>query len=309
MEDGAVAGTTTLSILRPVSGGIAVTFYGVRGSTPCAGPQYARYGGQSSCVVVEAPDQHPIIFDLGTGLRQYGCEFTGLFHGTALLSHLHWDHVQGLPFFVPLHVPGATLDVYGPRQTEGPLGDVFAEMMRPPFFPIRPTDLAGDIRFHGTADDDFPVGLAKVRSRSVRHVGATLGFRVEWNGTSIAYLPDHGPGTVPSDADDYVPPEVLELCDGVDLLIHDAQHTPAEYEAKRHWGHCTIDYAVLVAREAGARKLALFHHDPIHGDDAMDAIGRDANELAARMGVPDVVAARDGMQLHFAAHPADPLSA
>ena len=306
MEDGAVAGTTTLSILRPVSGGIAVTFYGVRGSTPCAGPQYARYGGQSSCVVVEAPDQHPIIFDLGTGLRQYGCEFTGLFQGTALLSHLHWDHVQGLPFFVPLHVPGATLDVYGPRQTEGPLGDVFAEMMRPPFFPIRPNDLAADIRFHDTAEDDFPVGLAKVRSRWVRHVGATLGFRVEWNGTSVAYLPDHGPGTVPSHADDHIPPAVLELCDGVDLLIHDAQHTNEEYEAKRHWGHCTIDYAVLVAREAGARKLALFHHDPVHGDDAMDAIGRDAKELAARMGVPEVVVARDGMQLHFAAHPAAP---
>jgi len=293
-----------LSILPPVSGGIALTFYGVRGSTPCAGPEYARYGGQSSCVVLDAPDQHPIVFDLGTGLRQYGLECTGTFHGTALLSHLHWDHVQGLPFFVPLHQRGATLDVYGPRQTEGPLGEVFAQMMRPPFFPIRPTDLEGEVRFHGTADDDFPIGLAKVRSRFVRHVGATLGFRVESNGMSIAYLPDHGPGTVPSDADDYVPPEVLELCDGVDLLIHDAQHTPAEYEAKRHWGHCTVDYAVLVAREAGARKLALFHHDPIHGDDAMDAIGREACELAAKMGVPEVVVARDGLQLHLAAHPA-----
>jgi len=297
-----------LSILRPVSGGIAVTFYGVRGSTPCAGPQFARYGGQSSCVVLQAADQQPIIFDLGTGLRQYGidCMAGGPFHGTALLSHLHWDHVQGLPFFVPLHKPGATLDVYGPHQTEGPLGEVFAQMMRPPFFPIRPTDLEGDVRFHGIVDDDFPIGLAKVRSRFVRHVGSTLGFRVEWNGISIAYLPDHGPGTIPSDADDYVPPEVLELFDGVDLLIHDAQHTPAEYELKRHWGHCTVDYSVLVAREAGARHLTLFHHDPIHGDDDMDAIGRDAAELAARMGVPELSVARYGMQLHLAAHPAVP---
>ena len=166
-----------LSILRPVLGGLSVTYYGVRGSTPCAGPQFARYGGQSSCVVLHAADQPPIIFDLGTGLRQYGleCMADGPFHGTALLSHLHWDHVQGLPFFVPLHVPGATLDVYGPHQTEGPLGDVFAQMMRPPFFPIRPTDLEGDVRFHGIVDDDFPIGLAKIRSRFVRHVGATLG--------------------------------------------------------------------------------------------------------------------------------------
>jgi phosphoribosyl 1,2-cyclic phosphodiesterase len=181
--------------------------------------------------------------------------------------------VQGLPFFVPLHKPGATLDVYGPHQTEGPLGEVFAQMMRPPFFPIRPTDLEGDVRFHGIVDDDFPIGLAKVRSRFVRHVGSTLGFRVEWNGISIAYLPDHGPGTIPSDADDYVPPKCRSR-DGVDLLIHDAQHTPVS-TVQRHWGHCTVDYAVLVARKR-ARQLTLFHHDPIHGDDDMDAIGRDA---------------------------------
>ena len=294
-----------MTILRSVSGGIAIKFYGVRGSTPCTGPEFARYGGHSSCVVLEAPDQQPIVFDLGTGLRPYGLDVEGIFNGTALLSHLHWDHVQGLPFFVPLHQEGATLDVYGPRQADGPLGEVFEQMMRPPFFPIRPTDLIGDVRFHDTADDDFPVGLAKVRSRWVRHCGPTLGFRVEWNGVSVAYLPDHGPGTVVTDADDYVPPEVLELCDGVDVLIHDAQHTLSEYEPKRHWGHCTIDYAVLVAREAGARNLVLFHHDPIHGDDEMDRIGRDAGELGARMGVPEVSVARDGMTLQLDAQPSE----
>jgi ribonuclease BN (tRNA processing enzyme) len=211
--------------------------------------------------------------------------------------------MQGLPFFLPLHQEGSTLDVYGPRQAEGPLGAVFAQMMRPPFFPIRPTDLPGEIRFHDTADDDFPVGLAKVRSRWVRHVGPTLGFRVEWNGVSIAYLPDHGPGTVPGDADDYVPPGVLELCDSVDVLIHDAQHTTEEYEPKRHWGHCTIEYALHVARESGAKNLVLFHHDPLHGDEEMDRIASDAGELAARMGVPEVTVARDGLVLHPAAHP------
>ena len=292
----------TLGILRHVSGGVTVKFYGVRGSTPCTGAEFARYGGHSSCVVLEAPDQPPLLFDLGTGLRPYGMTCEGIFHGSALLSHLHWDHMQGLPFFLPLHVEGATLDVYGPRQADGPLGEVFAQMMRPPFFPIRPTDLIGTVRFHDTADDDFPVGLAKVRSRWVRHVGPTLGFRVEWNGVSIAYLPDHGPGTVVEHADDFVPPEVLELCDGVDVLIHDAQHTRAEYEPKRHWGHCTVDYAVLVAREAGARSLVLFHHDPLHADADMDRIGDDASELAASMGVPEVVVARDGMVLELEAH-------
>jgi phosphoribosyl 1,2-cyclic phosphodiesterase len=294
-----------LTNVRPVSVGVAITFHGVRGSTPCTGPDFARYGGHSSCVVLESPDQPPIIFDLGTGLRPYGLTCKGVFHGTALLSHLHWDHMQGLPFFLPVLQEGASLDIYGPRQAEGSLGEVFAQMMRPPFFPIRPADLPGDVRFHDTAEDDFPVGLAKVRSRWVRHVGPTLGFRVEWNGVSIAYLPDHGPGTVVSDADDYIPPGVLELCDGVDVLIHDAQHTSSEYEPKRHWGHCTVEYALHVARETGARNLVLFHHDPLHGDDQMDRIGADAADLGARMGIPEVTVARDGLQLHLAAHPAE----
>ena len=294
-----------LTNLGSVSGGITITFHGVRGSTPCAGPAFDRYGGHSSCVAVETGDQPPILFDLGTGLRPYGLTCEGVYHGTALLSHLHWDHMQGLPFFLPLHKEGATLDVYGPRQAEGSLGEVFAQMMRPPFFPIRPADLQGEVRFHDTADDDFPVGLAKVRSRWVRHVGPTLGFRVELNGVSIAYLPDHGPGTVVSDADDYIPPGVLELCDGVDVLIHDAQHTFEEYEPKRHWGHCTVEYALHVARESGVRNIVLFHHDPLHDDDEMDRIGHDAAELGARMGIPEVTVARDRLVLQLAAHPAD----
>ncbi len=282
-----------------MSGGMRVVFNGVRGSTPCAGPEYTRFGGHSSCVALETDDAPPILFDLGTGLSPYGCRSTGEFHGTALLSHLHWDHVQGLPFFIPLHRDGSSLDVFGPRQEGGSLGEVFAEMMRPPFFPIVPDQLAGAVRFHDTGDDDFPVGGAKVRSRWVRHVGPTLGYRVDLNGLSVAYVPDHGPGCNPDHADDYIPHEMLELCDGVDVLIHDAQHTPAEYEPKRHWGHCTVDYAAHVAREAGARHLVLFHHDPSHSDDDMVAIERSAADLAARIGAPEVTAAYDGLEIEL----------
>jgi len=282
-----------------MSGGMRVVFNGVRGSTPCAGPEYARFGGHSSCVALEPDDAPPIIFDLGTGLRPYADRCTEEFHGTALLSHLHWDHVQGLPFFTPLHREGSTFDVYGPRQEAAPLGDVFAEMMRPPFFPILPSQLTGDVRFHSTGEDDFPVGGAKVRSRWVRHVGPTLGFRVEFHGLTVAYVPDHGPGCHPEHPDDYIPPEMLELCDGVDVLIHDAQHTPAEYEAKRHWGHCTVDYAVHVAREAGARRLVLFHHDPSHGDDDLDVIERAASDLSAHIGGPEVTAGYDGLEIEL----------
>jgi phosphoribosyl 1,2-cyclic phosphodiesterase len=299
-----------------MSGGIKVTFHGVRGSTPCDGPQLARYGGNTSCVSVEVEGQDPIVFDLGTGLRNFGiallenggCEE---FQGTVLLSHLHWDHVQGLPFFVPLHTPGAELDVYGPRQAEGPLGEVFTGMMQPPYFPITPQQLEGDVRFHDVGDDDFPLSTtAKVRSRWIRHVGPTLGYRLEWQGLSIAYLSDHGQGCVGTgckDAglsadhdDDYVPEDVLDLCDGVDLLIHDAQHTPSEFEMKRHWGHCTIDYAVHVAKESGAQRLALFHHDPAHDDDTIDRLLVQASDAAAHIGAGEVLAASEGLTLDLA---------
>lgn len=281
-------------------GGMRVVFNGVRGSTPCAGPEYAHFGGNSSSVALEFDDAPPILFDLGTGVRPYARRVDGDFNGSVLLSHLHWDHVQGLPFFTPLHREGSTLDVFGPRQDDGQLGEVFSDLMRPPFFPIRPVQLIGDIRFHDTGEDDFPVGGAKVRSRWVRHVGRTLGFRVEFNGVSVAYVPDHGPGCNPDHSDDYIPHEVLELCDGVDVLIHDAQHTAAEYEAKRHWGHCTSDYAVHVARESGARRLVLFHHDPGHGDDDIRDIEKHAADYAAHIGAPEVTAGYEGLEIELA---------
>jgi phosphoribosyl 1,2-cyclic phosphodiesterase len=247
-------------------------------------------------VSLTADGHAPVVLDLGTGLTPYGEQLgrTTVFNGAVLLTHLHWDHVQGLPFFGPMHQPESTLDVYGPRQDAGPLGNVFGDLMRPPFFPIRPDQLGATIRFHDTGDDDFPVGQAKIRSRWVRHVGPTLGFRVDLNGASVAYISDHGPGCR-DDSDDFVPDEILELCDGVDVLIHDAQHTGEEYGPKRSWGHCTYDYAVHVARESGARMLALYHHDPAHGDEAIDAITVRAADTSAHVGGPEVFAAAEGL--------------
>jgi phosphoribosyl 1,2-cyclic phosphodiesterase len=298
--------------LRPEDHGVAtgnlvgvpavthVNFWGVRGSTPCDGRQFDRYGGNTSCVEVASEGHDPIIFDLGPGLRNYGHTLAaeGKLDGyrpTALLTHLHLDHIQGLPFFAPLSAGGGAVTVVGPHQEEGPLGTVFRQVMSPPYFPITPEELRGDVAFESVANDDFALNGAKVRSRWVRHTDPTLGFRVEMEGVSVAYLSDHGPGTVPEDADDYVPRDVLELGDGVDLLIHDAQHTVDEYEIKRTWGHCTIDYAVHVAKEAGARQLALFHHCPSHGDERLDTILRDARETSARINGPEVFAAADGL--------------
>lgn len=276
---------------------LTVTFYGVRGSTPCPCEANRRYGGNTACVALEVPGESPIVFDIGTGLRLWGATLPadGSFSGTALVTHMHWDHVQGLPFFTPIDRVGATLDVYGPTPEEGPWGDVFRDLMKPPYFPVRPDELRGDIRFHDVNDDDIAFGNAKVKVRPVPHTGPNNGYRVDWNGVSVAYVSDHqGPSGL-----DTVSEAVLELCDGVDLLIHDAQYTPAEWEQKAHWGHCTIDYAVFVAREAGARSLALFHHDPAHGDDEMDRLLVDARHTAERLGVDEVMAAYEGLTVSF----------
>jgi phosphoribosyl 1,2-cyclic phosphodiesterase len=297
-----VEGQTWVSSASNMVGGSSVHFYGVRGSTPCDNPGIARYGGNTSCVVLDVAGHAPIVFDLGTGLRAYGHQLAtaGLeagFRGTVLLTHLHWDHIQGLPFFHPLAHPDSALDVHGPLQAEGPLGDVFEGVMRPPYFPIRSRDLPADIRFHGVGDDQFCIGDAKVRSCWVRHTDPALGFRVDVAGTSVAYISDHGQGCGDDDPLDHIPAKVLELCDGVDLLIHDAQHTADEFATKAHYGHCTVGYAVHVAREAGARQIALFHHDPAHDDDEVDRILLSARDASARTGGPEVVAAREGMDL------------
>lgn len=277
-----------------------VTFYGVRGSTPCDCEEQKRYGGNTSCVALEGPDETPVIFDLGTGLRYFGAgqPTDGSFRGAVLLSHLHWDHMQGLPFFSPVDRPGAHLDVYGPEQEEGPLGDVFTGIMRPPYFPVTPYELRGTIDFHDRGDSDWEFDGRRLMSRWVRHNGPTLGYRVEWNGHSVAYIPDHGPGTVPEDADDHIPRRVHELCDGVDLLIHDAQYSPDEYAQKRHFGHCTVQYAVHVAKECGVKTLAMFHHDPYHDDDEIDRLLDEARADAAGSGV-DVIAAHEGLVMSF----------
>jgi phosphoribosyl 1,2-cyclic phosphodiesterase len=267
----------------------------VRGSCPCASEANRRYGGNTACVALEVPGEDPIIFDLGTGLRNFGTTqpTDGTFRGTALVTHIHWDHVQGLPFFPPIHQVGARLDIYGPHQAEGPLGEVLGGLMCRPYFPIHYSELEGDVEFHDVTDEEVKVGRAKVKVRPVPHNGPTVGYRVDWDGLSVAYVSDHqAPHNLKSISDG-----VLELADGVDLLIHDAQYTPAEFSVKETWGHCTVDYAVLVAKEAGAKRLALFHHDPAHSDEDLDHLLEMARCTALHAGVPEVVSAYEYLQL------------
>jgi phosphoribosyl 1,2-cyclic phosphodiesterase len=270
-----------------------VTFYGVRGSTPCPAERTHRYGGNTSCVALESAGKEPIVLDLGTGLRAWGdvLPHDGSFKGHALVSHLHWDHVQGLPFFVPVLKDGASFDVYGPPTEDCSLAGCFERFVSPPYFPVEIAELPGRIRFHDAVDTELPVGDAKVTVREVPHTGLTNGYRIEQNGTVVAYVSDH---QMPMDGSGRITDEVLELCDGADLLIHDAQYTPEEFAQKAHWGHCTVDFAVEVAAAASVDLLALFHHDPSHDDAMVDCLLAGARKRAAGR-VGEVIAASEGL--------------
>ncbi len=271
-----------------------VSFYGVRGSTPCSCGSNARYGGNTSSVVVEAPGSPPILLDLGTGVRFYGETLppTQPLRAVALVTHLHWDHVQGLPFFAPVLRPGSHLDIYAPHPGCGlTLEEAFDQSMRPPYFPVRLSDLRGEISFHARDTGQFTVGEVQVTVAPVPHNGPTVGFRLDWRGRSLAFVPDH---QQPLDGGREVAESVLALADGVDLLIHDAQFTRDEFSAKRDWGHSTVEYAVDVALQAGAGMLALYHHDPNHDDATVDRLTADAR--AHRGCRPlEVLAAHEGL--------------
>jgi phosphoribosyl 1,2-cyclic phosphodiesterase len=270
---------------------LTVAFHGVRGSTPVCGPDVMRYGGNTSCVVVDGVGPEPLILDLGTGLRRYGAAHGRRpFVGTALVSHLHWDHVQGLPFFVPVLMPGARLQILGPAPTEyRTLKAAFEMFMRPPFFPVSLEQLAGRVDIDHCPTDSFRVGTARVLAREIPHCGRALGFRITAGNATLAYLPDH---QQPMDGSFDVPDSVMELCEGADLLIHDSQYLPEEFAVKSDWGHCTL----MVARRAGVRRLALFHHDPTRTDDALDKNLACTRAMGAQLGV-DVFAAAEGMRV------------
>jgi phosphoribosyl 1,2-cyclic phosphodiesterase len=235
---------------------------------------------------------------MGTGLRYFGKTqaHDGSFRGTCLVTHLHWDHTQGLPFFTPMLYPGAQLDVYAPVQDDGrSVTEVFRSTIRPPLFPIGLEEWPGTYRFHGVGDDTFSIGDVQVTSRLVPHVGATLGYRLDWNGVSIAYISDH---QQPYDGSYRASDGAAELAEGADLVIHDSQYTQDEFARKFNWGHCTVDYAVWFASHCHARTLALFHHDPTRNDEAIDALGDCAAKAGQLLGL-DVIVAREGLTVEL----------
>jgi ribonuclease BN (tRNA processing enzyme) len=199
--------------------------------------------------------------------------------------------VQGLPFFTPLLHADTRLVVHGPKpEAFDDLRAAFDAFMRPPYFPVTLERFAGRVEFSPFDAGAFTVDGARVVAAEIPHTDRTFGYRIDTGHATIAYLPDH---QQPVDGGYHVADAALALCDGVDLLIHDAQYVPAEFAKRADWGHCTVDYALAVARQAGVKRLALFHHDPVRTDDALDALVRCARAEAERWGIEVFAAAED----------------
>jgi phosphoribosyl 1,2-cyclic phosphodiesterase len=257
--------------------GVRLWLLGVRGSTPAPGPDFVVVGGNTSCVAVALDDGPPVlVLDAGTGLRRLTALLDSQpFRGTIALTHLHWDHVQGLPFVAAIDRPDARVRLLQPDQPE--LGDaraVLGRALSPPHFPIGPEGLRGDWSFEGLDVGTHALEGLTVTARTVAHKGGrTFGYRLDDGPRSVAYLPDHAlvDPALGSDGPDRLA-AALDLARGVDLLIHDAQFTQDEQAVARAYGHATVEAAVALAERAQARRLVLFHHGPDRTDAQVAAL-------------------------------------
>jgi len=278
---------------------VRVHLLGVRGSTPTPGAEFARHGGHTSCVALQLDDGSvPVVLDAGTGLRDLDRILGGEpFRGTLLLGHLHWDHTQGLPFARALDRPGSSVRVLAPSEDGRAVDELLAAAMSPPHFPIGPAQLRGRWTWEVAHEGAVAVEGLQVLAREIPHKGGrTLGYRISDGHRSLAYLSDHMPqafGDGPDGWGEYHD-AALELADGVDLLVHDAQYTAAELPTRGAFGHAAAEYAVALGEKAGAGRVVLFHHDPSRTDDEVDAIVAGF----AGAGVP-VEAAAQGRTIHL----------
>lgn len=282
-----------------------VKCWGVRGSIPVPGPATLRYGGNTSCVEVRA-DGQIIVLDAGSGVRLLGQALTKEFGSrpiklSLLSTHAHWDHIQGLPHFKPFFAPGNAVRIWGSRQGTTSLEAILRQQMDPAVFPVPLDALSAKLTVQQVEPGEFTVGPFRVQSMQLRHPGTTLGYRLTpaQGGPSTAYVTDNelGPGGHYNTGASWRK-DLVAFLKGVELLIHDAMYTPEELEEHRGWGHSTFEEAVALAGEAGVQRLVLFHHEPEHGDEAIDALLAAARRQARAKGLPaEVLAAQEGMTL------------
>ncbi|MBW2145477.1 MAG: MBL fold metallo-hydrolase [Deltaproteobacteria bacterium] len=267
-----------------------VKFWGVRGSVPTPGPTTVRYGGNTTCIEVRASGTL-IILDAGTGIRELGYTLTDQgtpLHISLLITHTHWDHINGFPFFPPAFVGENVIDVYGTPLKDRTLEQIFSSQMDYSFFPITQTQMDASLNFHDIKETTFLINDIQISTRYMNHPVLNLGYRISHKGKSIFFTGDHEPhynikrlqGTE-NDEDklanidamvNKLNQSIVDFVQDVDLLICDATYTPEEYNSHVGWGHASTDQVLDLAVRAGVKKLVLTHHEPAHSDEKMDKI-------------------------------------
>ena len=288
---------------RPESSTMRVTFWGVRGSVPTPGSDTVRYGGNTSCVEIRVNGEI-IVLDAGTGIRALGAALSTEFNGkpahvTLLLTHTHWDHIQGFPFFKPAYNPKNTLSVLGYEGARKGLEATLSNQMESPFFPISLPELPGNITIKELKGMSFTIASVQVTTAYADHPGVCVGYRLTTRHGSVVYMPDNelfmrlkaqqnqGDGEKTSDTQSFAKHQDQKLLDFIrdaDVLILDSQYDEAEYKQRVGWGHSCMNDSVALAVAAGVRKFYMFHHDPEHSDDRITEFVRQGRKLAGKLG-------------------------
>jgi len=265
-----------------------VVFWGTRGSIPVSGPKYVEFGGNTPCLQIKlASTTDTMIIDSGSGIRELGLQLarTADLHSRAIhlfLTHAHWDHIQGFPFFVPSYIPNFSLDIYCTKDAQG----ILKNQMRPPFFPVTLDAMLAKRGFHLLkSDEPRMIGEATIRNIPLPHPQESTAFRIDEDGHSVVFATDT------EHLLDGINETLADFARDADVLVYDAQYTSEEYKAgKQGWGHSTYMEAIKLARAANVGRLVLYSHDPMHDDEMLKAI-----ETSAQREMPGTLAARDGM--------------
>lgn len=272
---------------------IRIKFWGVRGSIPTPGPSTLKYGGNTPCIELHFADGPMFILDAGTGIRQLGRMLLNQaepIRAYIFISHFHWDHIQGLPFFRPAFKPGNQITILGSDDTSLALDQIIAFQMNPTYFPVAIEDMKSDIRFRSLREEQLRIEGVDIQTIYLNHPGYTLGFRFSYRGKSVVYISDNEPFQNRGESSGIVHPpsrgkkvedlfdnfvedkndRFIHFCRSADVLIHDSQYFEEEYRERVTWGHSPLTFPVDLAVQSGVKELILFHHDPDHSDDIVD---------------------------------------
>jgi len=268
----------------------AIRFWGVRGSIPTPGKSTIKYGGNTSCVEVRHDDKL-FILDAGSGIRELGLELLkskSPITASIFISHMHWDHIQGIPFFTPAYIPGNNFMFHGSQEPDKDLETIIRGQMDPTYFPIELTDMAGMLEFTPITEGEYYIQGIKVETLLINHPGNALGYKFHLGDRVLVYISDNEPfgwyGIDQTSGVEYVGEDgdekLIQFIEDCNLLIHDAQYTPGEYQNKKTWGHSPYDYSVTLAIRGKVDHLVLYHHDPMHDDAFVDEIFESAKKMA-----------------------------